>query len=66
MQRERNPRSRWAAVETGGKLYLYTRKSIEDYDATRGSFSHYDPPGQPLSKKDCLKLARILLDHGTR
>jgi hypothetical protein len=53
-------------VETGGKLYLYTRKSIEDYDATRGSFSHYDPPGQPLSKKDCLKLARILLDHGTR
>lgn len=57
--------SRPLTVETGGKLYLFTAHTVEEYENTKGYISSAGIPGKPLSKADCLRLARTLLNHAT-
>lgn len=49
-------------VETGGKLYLFTSHSPQDYENAKKGYSR-SMPGKPLSKAECLRLARTLLNH---
>jgi len=59
-------KTKWKLIETGDKLFLFTEYTVEDYEATKGYTTSRPVPGRPLSKKDCLKLARILLNQAAR
>lgn len=59
-------KTKWLTVNNGDKLWLFAEHTVEDYEATKGYVTSSAVPGRPLSKKDCLKLARILLNQADR
>jgi hypothetical protein len=61
----RKSNRKWSTVETSGKLYLFAEHSMKEYDNTKGYYTSGPIPGRPMSKNDCLRLARILLNHAT-
>jgi hypothetical protein len=58
---------KYMTVDDGEHLYLYATDIRERLEADKGSyFSLPKESARPLTKSECLRLARILLVHATR
>lgn len=54
---------KWTVVQTGDKLYLYASDLEAREKLMRMSrYTRPNEPARPMSKSDCLRLARTLLD----